>query len=143
MYDDNSHYKCEKVLIAGGDSSDDLSAIHASTELYDQSIRLWTNTGYLNIGRTCFAASILPDGKLLISGGYDGVNLTASAELYDSLTGRWINTTKMSWERWWHTLSQLTDVNVLALGGDYHFEPSTCELYNTSTGLWEPTGRLN
>src|SRR5580693_5304326 len=50
----------------------------------------WTLTGNLNTGRFEYTATLLPNGMVLVAGGFDSNNnLLASAELYDAATGSW------------------------------------------------------
>jgi hypothetical protein len=50
----------------------------------------WIPTGSLNTERTDHAATLLQDGRVLVSGGLDrNFATTASAELYDSATRVW------------------------------------------------------
>ena len=50
----------------------------------------WIPTGSLNIARVYHTATLLPNGKVLVTGGrgynYEALN---SAELYDPATGTW------------------------------------------------------
>src|SRR5262245_43173140 len=56
----------------------------ASAELYDPATGIWTNTGALAQSRADHTATLLPNGKVLIAGGDQGVLTTiASCELYD------------------------------------------------------------
>src|SRR5437764_176993 len=44
----------------------------------------WTPTGSLNTARADFTATLLPNGKVLVAGGFDiTFTASASAELYD------------------------------------------------------------
>jgi N-acetylneuraminic acid mutarotase len=70
----------------------------------------------MNIGRFYHTASTLTNGKVLVTGGYNGNGLN-SAELYDSLTGTWTLTNNMSFVRYVHTASILTNGQVLVSGG--------------------------
>jgi len=53
----------------------------------------WSYTGSLNTPRYFHTATLLPDGKVLVAGGW---NLLDSAELYDPATGRWNPTGSMN-----------------------------------------------
>jgi hypothetical protein len=76
-----------KVLMLEGGSF-----VPTSGELYDPATGTWTATGGLNVARCAHAATLLPNGKVLVAGGY-GTNgpwgpLT-SCELYDPASGAW------------------------------------------------------
>ena len=47
------------------------------------------NTGSLTTARYGHTATLLSNGKVLVAGGNDGVNLLNSAELYDPASGTW------------------------------------------------------
>ncbi|MEI7890177.1 MAG: kelch repeat-containing protein, partial [Actinomycetes bacterium] len=54
-----------------------------SAELYDPATGLFTTTGSLATARNVATASVLPNGKVLIAGGYgSNSRVLASAELY-------------------------------------------------------------
>jgi hypothetical protein len=71
-------------------------------------------TGSMNVGRASHAATSLPSGRVLISGGYDDL---ASAELYDPVAGGFAATGSMNVERASHTATLLPNANVLVTGG--------------------------
>ena len=53
-------------------------------EVYDPATGTWTATGSL-IGRRLYhTATLLPNGKVLVAGGFDDSGFLASAEVYDS-----------------------------------------------------------
>ena len=69
------------VLIAGGTG---LAGVTATAEVYQPRINEFVLLFPLNVGRSGHAATMLPDGKVLITGGFDlHFNPLASAELYD------------------------------------------------------------
>jgi hypothetical protein len=77
-----------KVLVAGGLGNG--STVLASTELYDPAGNTFEvpNPAVMNTARYFPTATLLPNGKVLIAGGYGGVgvNLLSSIELYDPQT---------------------------------------------------------
>jgi hypothetical protein len=53
--------------------------------------------------RTHHTASVLLNGKVLVTGGYSNGGNTNSAELYDPSTGMWTTTGSMNFSRSAHT----------------------------------------
>jgi hypothetical protein len=71
------------VLVAGGVSSGVGSTYLSSAELYDPASGTWTTTGSLSDVRYHHAAMLLPNGKVLVAGGFDSTSYLSSAELFD------------------------------------------------------------
>ncbi len=132
-----------KVLVAGGYICS-LSCVGINTsELYDPATNLWTLTGSLVDGRYSHTATLLPNGKVLVAGGYTNSVVLNTAELYDPSTGLWTKTTSLTNGRYSHTATRLPNGKVLVAGG---FNNSavlvSAELYDPSTALWTQTSSL-
>jgi hypothetical protein len=114
----------------------------------------WTATGSMMEARVDFTATLLPDGRVLVTGGDRGFDAIpralASAELYDPATGTWTATGSMLQGRYRHTATLLPDGKVLVAGGNVDSSGSlgvrcclaSAELYDPSTGTWTATGSM-
>jgi len=105
------------VLIAGGDGGGD--HMLASAELYDPITGART-TGAMSTTRVEFASAAMPDGRLLVMGGFDvpGTGkLLSSAEIYDPAAGAWFDAGSMASARFDFTATLLEDGTVLVTGG--------------------------
>jgi trimeric autotransporter adhesin len=101
-------------------------------------------TGSLNTPRASHTSTLLTNGMVLISGGYNGT-LLASAELYSPATGTFTPTGSLNAARLYHTATLLDNGMVLIAGGSDHNGNvlASAELYNPATGAFTPTGSLN
>jgi hypothetical protein len=140
-----------KVLIAGGRNT---SGTLASAELYDPASGTFSGTGSISCacGRE---PSLLPNGMVLFSGGFDATTGTAlsSAELYNPATGTFSPTGNLKVARAGPSSTLLPNGKVLIAGGApytgtppyslvVHYRASA-ELYDPATGNFSLTGSLN
>jgi len=141
-----------KVLVTGGNRPDLPFGVLASAELYDPVAGNWTGTGSLTTARADHTATLLPNGKVLVAGGFqstlrDHMTYTYlnSAEIYDSPPGAWSPTGSMSTVRSDHTATLLPNGKVLVAGGFnlyYLNYLTTAELYDPAAGTWTGTGSM-
>ena len=104
------------VLIAGGFARDRESNPFASAERFDPKAGVFASTGDMTTGRQSHSATLLPDGRVLITGGYAGAYL-ASAEIYDPASGTFTATSEMTTRRIAHRATLLSNGSVLITGG--------------------------
>ncbi|MGW3285413.1 Kelch repeat-containing protein [Streptomyces sp. NPDC001002] len=121
----------------------------ASAELFDPESGTWSPAGPMTYPRTGHSATLLLDGRVLVTGGQhvrsarSELTLT-TAELFDPETGTWTTTGAMNDARWHHQAVLLGDGRVLAIGGlaDIGYANTTalalCEVYDPVAGTWSP-----
>jgi hypothetical protein len=140
-----------KVLIAGGISYFAPTAQGlSSAELYNPLSGTFSATGSMGIPRISHTATLLPDGRVLITGGFAGnvnqavAGVTATAELCDPGSGTFARAGQMSVPRCSHTATLLNSGKVLIAGGHCgpFAETATAELYDPVTGVFAPTGNM-
>jgi hypothetical protein len=108
---------------------------------------VFTPTGDLTPARVGNTATLLPNGRLLIAGGWDnsrGSNTTlASTELYDPASGISTATADLATARGGSTATLLPDGRVLIVGGGNSTGiVASAELYDPTRGTFTPTGDL-
>jgi hypothetical protein len=104
----------------------------------------WVSAARMNVARARHTATLLSDGRVLVTGGWDA-GAFDSAELFDPATGAWTVTGTMKSPRFWHTATLLPDGRVLVVGGitrgGWFYEPYVLdEIYDPATGEWVAGG---
>lgn len=136
-----------RVLIVGGDdmaSCSPKTIVFASAEIYDPKSGKFSQTGSMSTPRNRATATLLPDRRVLIAGGYDGEHYVSSAELYDPTTGKFSPTGSMSTARSDFSATLLHDGRILVAGGvtENADLSAPAEIYDPATGKFSPTGRM-
>ncbi|MGZ3455585.1 MAG: Kelch repeat-containing protein, partial [Polyangiales bacterium] len=116
---------------------------------------IWSKVASMATPRAYHPAALLPDGRVLVSGGVSSITDSAaaaysSAEIYDPVANTWSATGSMSVGRTKHTLTVVSGA-VYAIGGDPSASSpshSSAEKWSPSTGVWTsvaamPAGRAS
>jgi hypothetical protein len=147
-----------RVLVAGGLTCCQVpnpspEFIANTAEIYDPATGRFTETGSMATGRGSHAAALLPDGRVLISGG-DGNDSDPNplgTEIYDPATGQFSRGGNLMAARDTHSAVTLADGRVLVIGGEVPPSlagrvgigvPST-EIFDPVTSRWSPGPALS
>ncbi|MBI4352093.1 MAG: fibronectin type III domain-containing protein, partial [Elusimicrobia bacterium] len=100
-------------------------------------------TGSMSAARQQCPAVLLPNGKVLVIGGFSNNVILSSNELYDPATGTFSATGSMGAARWRHTAALLPNGKVLVAGGaNPGGTLSSVELYDPAAGTFSATGSM-
>jgi hypothetical protein len=131
-------FDTKKIIVIGGTNK---GTVYRSAEVLNMNVGRgsspsWQYTGNMACPRAHANATILPDGKVLVTGGikvdsYDPVpssDVCYSAELWDPTKGTFTTMASMAEPRWYHsTALLLPDGRVFSAGGN---ERPTAEIYS-------------
>lgn len=128
-----------KVLIVGGRIaySSNTKNVTESAELFDPLTEKMTLVDSMSRVRSTHKATLLPNGKVLITGG----TIYSDVEIYDHDSGKFSITGAMKVNRMGQTATLLTNGKVLITGGykDNTYEKvalASAEIYDQETGVF-------
>lgn len=132
-----STYKGQ-VLVTGGvaeNKTTNSSEIFFAPNTFDSSV------GSSVLGRYGHAAALMPNGKVLITGGRNGFSVLKNAEIYDPASKLYTSASgSMQIQRYRHTATRLANGLILLAGGQNSDAINrTAELYNSVTGSFSYT----
>jgi len=119
------------VLVLGG-----LRGVNAPTDevtRFDPVSGELTRIGMLRTGRHDHTATRLQDGRILVAGGGQGLQIGVVADLIDERTGAVSSGGAMNVPRYWHAEALLPDGRVLLAGGLNRLQ---AEYWDPDTNLW-------
>jgi hypothetical protein len=139
-----------RVLVAAGLDVPRPGAVSdlATAEICDPASGTFVPTGPMAAARDGTTATLLPDGRVLVAGGFDReAGYLATAEIYDPATGTFGPTGPLATARWRHTAALLPDGRVLVAGGFAREAGgpaylATAEIYDPATATFVATGSM-
>ncbi|MBI2915546.1 MAG: hypothetical protein HYY07_01650, partial [Elusimicrobia bacterium] len=102
-------------------------------EIFDPRARRWESANPMRYGRTFHAATLLKNGKVLVTGG------SAESEIYDPQTNQWSLAAPMQSKRSHHAAVRTGGGRVFAVGGTSR----QGEMYDPQTDRWKLISCLN
>jgi hypothetical protein len=133
------------ALVVGGGVWNGVSYTFApKAETYKPATKTWTATGAMITPRFGQTATLLADGRVLVTGGANfyyprnnRIGYTASAEIYNPQTRAWSSAGSMSMARVGHSATLLSNGKVLVAGGSgINYSTSSTEIFDPTTGVW-------
>ena len=112
------------------------------TEVYDPASQTFaTQTAPDSV--FCSGMAELPDGRVLVIGGYGGLSTgnlgIVDTSIFDPTTNTWSRVADMHYSRWYPDLTELADGRYVAISGnttDENHWADTPEVFDPTTGQW-------
>ena len=122
-----------RVLVAGGGKGGEGTQEETfdSADIYDPETGVWSSAGTMSAGHADHTATLLGDGRVLITGGRGKVD---AVDIFDPETNSWRAGTRFTEWRAQHTATLLADGRVLVTGGVGR--GTSTEYYDPDTGAW-------
>jgi N-acetylneuraminic acid mutarotase len=103
----------------------------------------WSQASAMLSSRYDHTATLLPNGKVLVVGGYGGGGMLASAEIYSPDTDSWASAADMSVARYKHAATLLKNGKVLVTGGYNGAYLASAEIYDPENDVWISVGSMS
>jgi hypothetical protein len=132
-----------RVLVVGGAIARPSGAplYLSSTLLFDPTTLTFGKGPSMAEARGAHTATLLPGGRVLVSGGYRNGALS-TAEIFDPSANAWLEAAPMAVARYAHSATVLPDQRILVAGGNGPTSLSSAEIYDPASGAWSPTDDL-
>jgi hypothetical protein len=138
-----------RVLLVAGSTAAYPDVSLSSAEVYDPASGAFRTIAPLSIVRHEHSATLLPDGRVLVIGGYnDNQGWLSSAEIYDPAAGQWGITQPIFAHGIYHTATLLPDGRVLVMAGTIQSGSAgqsgsggpddRVEIFDPMTDRWQP-----
>jgi N-acetylneuraminic acid mutarotase len=133
------------VLAAGGFVTGESTGATKACEIFYPRTGTWVPTSPMISSRNYHSAVLLPDGNVLVAGGFDANgNYLSSAEIFISTAHRWVQIASMNNARAQHSMTLLQNGTVVVVGGVNTGILGSVEAYNPARGGgWTSLASLN
>ncbi len=98
----------------------------------------------------CDGAAQLPDGRIIVIGGYGGLSTgqigIVDTNIFDPATNTWTRVANMHTPRWYPTLTELSDGRYVAISGNSTNENTwadTPEVYDPTANTWTQLTKIS
>ncbi|HOV19054.1 MAG TPA: IPTL-CTERM sorting domain-containing protein [Ottowia sp.] len=104
----------------------------------------WQSAGFISGGRSQHSATQLPDGRVLVAGGFDGTNALATTRFFDPVAQTWTDGPSLpTTARRGHTATLLRNGELLIAGGANEAGAiGTTLTFDVQTGQFTAAGNL-
>jgi len=133
-----------RVLVMGGCSSYGCGSDTPSAEIFDPATNTFTSVAPMKAHRASFGATLLADGRVLVTGGYNSTGVTTENETYDPAADKWTVNPPMKHPHAVHVAMLLQDGRVLAAGGDtgLGLPGAEADVFDPVAGTWKAVGSM-
>jgi hypothetical protein len=121
---------------------------HMAAQMFDATLGSSKVFPSSQADRYNYSVTRLPDGRVQVIGGTDGIDLPLTTLIFDPTSGTWAESGPLAAAREDHTATTLTDGRVLVVGGDRWSGGSgpflvSSEIYDPTTATFSATGSLH
>ncbi|MCL6495593.1 MAG: T9SS type A sorting domain-containing protein [Ignavibacterium sp.] len=138
-----------RVMVIGGLYYDTTTVpwqeiILDKVEIFDELTNQWNQVSSLNIGRFGHTATLLNDGRVLVTGGQTANGITNLCEIYNPVNNTWTPVSSMNENREEHSALLLDSNRVLVTGsgGLLQNVKKSCEVYLIRENIWIAAGDM-
>lgn len=133
-----------RVLVMGGCSAYACGSDTASAEIFDPKTNTFAPAASMKAHRASFGATLLADGHILVTGGYNSTGVMTENETYDPAADKWTVNPSMNHPHALHVALLLQDGRVLVAGGDtgLGLPGAEADLFDPVAGTWKAVGSM-